>query len=1713
MTVANPSNYWISGNALRITLNANGDADYIQGNTASGAMILCYIKGIDGLGYDAGHNYQRWKLLLSPTYFPTKSAKYVYVAIPRASAKVPQDYAQVCFPSQKLDIYGKNASEQQIGSTDYYYIWLQGIISASEVGGVLQDRVWTQKVQTGTLASDEAYEAGGDGTWWRYSSVDDTVTFLKKIAHAVFERLRITTRLIFGNSDESESYVSGVADSNTAETSTHDIVTPAYGKQKYLSREHDDTARGWITILQGIRTLEEFFEGEESGGGLFTDSEERAQLVADVARIRDKVLGSLNIENALNVHNSSAQGNVFADGTAISDYKAKVNGNARIDQVLVALAGIYVNLLKSDNFNGDGPFDSGFLLEKSKGGSKHSYLVVDELFVRIKAIFTELEIRKISYAGGNFIFSHAGSRIISVKEITKTIAASVVGAVLTVSGPVDVSGHTLNIEGTTISGNVITLTENPVTYSYRCYLMKDDGTTATENWWRVNDQARCQTFNVTEPGTYHNIENTYYWRRVVNVGYEKVTLTEGQTEQNYDYVDLSVVDCDMSSDIPKEGDQIVQMGNRTDPDRQGFVSLEVYGTYAPALKVYKNINSYSLDDGKRKICLSPKLVDIHAQRFVIETEYDAQPIPMERGAWDDIPGHACYYYDLVQHNGSSWLCIFPESGGFDEDGEYRMYTISEPREGATYWQIYAKAGKDGQDGKSFNILGSYDTVEELIAAHPTGAVSDAYIVAGYLYVWDEENTEWHNAGKIQGDDGRGIASVHISYAEDTTDTIPSVDSDKWQSSMSALTRQKGYYLFTRTRYEYTDNEYSEYFYTISYIGVDGTSPIVADLDNEVISIPCDKDGNVVGNFNKTVVAKIYNGSQPVTLSYLSCSSVPAGIGITTDKDNGTIAIAVTNGTSLALANNITVVMRASIGGNTVERKLSLAINGVRPGADGTPATVYDLLPSVSQIIKKKSGTKTPSTITCSVQKITGETISTNPSGVTLKYKIDGGTEQTYSGGISTSNISTSLQFILYKGSTSTVLDRETLFVVEDGVDGKSESVPILYLDDYDVQIEVDENGVALNSFTQTITPTVYNASGLSLDIKSLSVQTQTHVKKNMCYMTTIGSGKASVSGKVITLTGVASVSGTVLTLSNDDYAILPIITVVVSKGTTVTESQVSITGVAVDNEGRNYNVRNAFHITRVYNGSALQMVLSPETIILQQSMTGNQEIDCSQAYTDIVIRIGGTDYTSGITLTATPSSVEIGGVQRNTCNVSVTGNRVKITDILTYTEGSGASAKSVYFDQGYVTITGVFQGKTYTQRFNFLCNLLGTWKEIVENDTKTAIAQSTLYDFTGDTQVSRTETLGEFIASSKKYETKLTQKVIDANGNVIESEGSVYKQTYDAIKIAVGNTGIDIVNNKITAKTSNFEIVNSSGTKTFGIDSSGNLESSGSASFKGKITATSGSIGGFTISSTQIKSDNDKIILNKNGKLTATDVELIGKITATGGNIGGFNIIQGAYLYSYSDGHEDSYSSRRGIVDYMSLSSSYINFRKSNYTSASSFTTQSMVIIGGDSVPAAVGGRIFGPQTIQVNRVAETAVDTNGNFGIHLSVEGAKAFDDLSYIHTGNHAIYIEKGNIMGFRRRIRRVSSSQTLSVLDSNIIAISSGITLTLPSKANTEDGQEYWILPITNCVVKTQGSSVIVTPNDSSVTQKTIANRAWHWVVYDRVNDEWFMDWGGG
>ena len=207
------------------------------------------------------------------------------------------------------------------------------------------------------------------------------------------------------------------------------------------------------------------------------------------------------------------------------------------------LGGLFSDYIQSMNFS-SGALGEGFVIKVDSKTGK-SYIEVDELFVRIKAMFSELEIKKLSYAGGNYMFTAAGMKCGKVEEHEDF---------------------------------------------WRCYLLVDDGETAIENPFKEGDQVRFQDFNI-KPGVYENVSNRYYWRLCVGVG--------------EDYIDLSKTDCDANSDIPQEGDSLVQLGNRTDKKRQNAITLSVYGDDAPSIHQYAGIDSYSMA-GKEVTVISPQ---------------------------------------------------------------------------------------------------------------------------------------------------------------------------------------------------------------------------------------------------------------------------------------------------------------------------------------------------------------------------------------------------------------------------------------------------------------------------------------------------------------------------------------------------------------------------------------------------------------------------------------------------------------------------------------------------------------------------------------------------------------------------------------------------------------------------------------------------------------------------------------------------------------------------------------------------------------------------------------------------------------------------------------------------------------------------------------------------------------------------------------------------
>ena len=301
-TEAKSTNYWISSTALYIQLNAMGESNYIQCSVVSGASVLCYMSDVPGLGYDAGHNYQRWTLAAYPSIFPDSARKYVYIAIPRQST-TDNNQATVVFPGKKIDIYGKTIPSSgtegvQIGNEAYYYIFTGGIISAVKTDADnTRKREWEQHFDCGKLATDEAIASGGEGAWWRYNSVSDTITFLKEILKANFNELsakvaRVTSLFLGGHE------LKGVADSNgTLETSDDTVVTPHYlgqfGVKHFLAKDKDDTAHGTITwekvqkFLQGLHVGN---SNNENGGSWTTDAEGRSHLNTDYLEVRMKAI-------------------------------------------------------------------------------------------------------------------------------------------------------------------------------------------------------------------------------------------------------------------------------------------------------------------------------------------------------------------------------------------------------------------------------------------------------------------------------------------------------------------------------------------------------------------------------------------------------------------------------------------------------------------------------------------------------------------------------------------------------------------------------------------------------------------------------------------------------------------------------------------------------------------------------------------------------------------------------------------------------------------------------------------------------------------------------------------------------------------------------------------------------------------------------------------------------------------------------------------------------------------------------------------------------------------------------------------------------------------------------------------------------------------------------------------------------------------------------
>lgn len=184
-------------------------------------------------------------------------------------------------------------------------------------------------------------------------------------------------------------------------------------------------------------------------------------------------------------------------------------------------------------------FLKGFLIGKNGSGwtvleDGTTQAVVDRLYVKIKAVFDELEVKKKTHVGGEQIISPAGMKCVRVEELDE---------------------------------------------SYRCFFLSEVDGVTVHNEFTVGTLALAQEFNIKE-GTSHNVSNRYYWREVTGVG--------------SDYIDLSKTNADKDSDVPAAGDDIIGLGHLTDITRQAAIILSSVNETSPSITFYQGINTFSL---------------------------------------------------------------------------------------------------------------------------------------------------------------------------------------------------------------------------------------------------------------------------------------------------------------------------------------------------------------------------------------------------------------------------------------------------------------------------------------------------------------------------------------------------------------------------------------------------------------------------------------------------------------------------------------------------------------------------------------------------------------------------------------------------------------------------------------------------------------------------------------------------------------------------------------------------------------------------------------------------------------------------------------------------------------------------------------------------------------------------------------------------------------
>ena len=333
-------------------------------------------------------------------------------------------------------------------------------------------------------------------------------------------------------------------------------------------------------------------------------------------------------------------------------------------------------------------------------------------------------------------------------------------------------------------------------------------------------------------------------------------------------------------------------------------------------------------------------------------------------------------------------------------GEFASHP-SNPKEGDSYrntadhctyiyrnglWMVMVKDGTDGKDGKGYEWIYTRTNIIGLTPDKPESKQQDDYIPEGW------------------------------------TDDFLGVDADhqvEW-----ACKRVK------------RDGVWSEWSTPapVHRWSKDGESNVMADLDNEMVSVALTSTGVTTSAQSWTTHVSMWYGTEKLTLETLTVST-PAGFTASTSKATGAVAISVAAGKSVPEQNTVTITLAAMKNGQLYTRELTFKITGVRGGADGSDAVIYSLVTSATMVSKNKNGGYSVASVSCRRMKTVGAVTTATTDGE-LKYSRDGAAEVPIGDGVgvASGNFTSSLKFVFYVNGQA--VDVETVPMVVDGSDGK-----------------------------------------------------------------------------------------------------------------------------------------------------------------------------------------------------------------------------------------------------------------------------------------------------------------------------------------------------------------------------------------------------------------------------------------------------------------------------------------------------------------------------------------------------------------------------------------------------------------------------------------------------------------------------------------------------